>query len=100
MHMSLSRQYYAHRHGYAYQHLVSEAHAYYFGDNFLDVSAFAVLLIEGVYVSLYSVVRIMNYCTAVPCTIVSSVLTLSISFHRQCPPWESPTKRMFCPRFP
>lgn len=38
LHMSLSRKYYAHRHGYGYQHLVSNAYANYFGDNFLDVS--------------------------------------------------------------
>lgn len=39
MDMSLSRMYYAQRHGLAYQHLVSEAYAAYFGTSYLDVSA-------------------------------------------------------------
>ena len=36
--MTLSKIYYSHRHGYAIEHLVSEAYANYFGDTYLDVS--------------------------------------------------------------
>eukprot|EP00603_Paraphysomonas_imperforata_P011500 CAMPEP_0114449916 /NCGR_PEP_ID=MMETSP0104-20121206/188_1 /TAXON_ID=37642 ORGANISM="Paraphysomonas imperforata, Strain PA2" /NCGR_SAMPLE_ID=MMETSP0104 /ASSEMBLY_ACC=CAM_ASM_000202 /LENGTH=817 /DNA_ID=CAMNT_0001622035 /DNA_START=328 /DNA_END=2781 /DNA_ORIENTATION=+ len=36
MDMALSRMYYAHRHGYKYQHLVSEEYTDYFGGAFLE----------------------------------------------------------------
>jgi hypothetical protein len=80
MHMSLSRMYYAHRHGYAYQHLVSEAYVNYFGDHFLDVSAarpvvvppssdLLAMICNRVFVPLLDVIR------------------------RDCPAWETPTPR-------